>query len=67
QTPLSYAAWSGHEAVVKMLLNTGKADVDSKDNDGQTPLRWAAENGQEAVVKMLRDSRRTSSCSLSSW
>jgi len=39
--------------VVKLLLKTGKVDVDSKNNNGRTPLSWAAENGHEAVVKLL--------------
>ena len=38
-----------------MLLETGKVNVDSKDNDSWTPLWWAAGNGHEAVVKMLLD------------
>ncbi|KAK3900881.1 ankyrin repeat-containing domain protein, partial [Staphylotrichum tortipilum] len=42
-------------AVVKVLLDTGKADVDSKDDAGRTPLSWAAGNGHEAVVKVLLD------------
>ncbi len=44
----------GHEAVVKLLLSTGKVNVDMKDNYGGTPLSRAAENGHEAVVKLLR-------------
>ena len=39
--------------VVKLLLETGKLDVDSKDSRGWTPLLWAAENGHEAVMKLL--------------
>jgi ankyrin repeat protein len=38
---------------VNLLLATGKANVDSKDNTGRTPLSWAAENGYEAVIKLL--------------
>jgi ankyrin repeat protein len=39
--------------VVKLLLETGKVDVDSKDTTGRTPLSWAAGRGHEAVVKLL--------------
>jgi hypothetical protein len=51
---LMVGAYFGHEAVVKLLLATGKAEVDSKDTEyGRTPLSWAAENGHEAIVKLL--------------
>jgi Ankyrin repeats (3 copies)/Ankyrin repeats (many copies) len=53
-TPLSWAARGGHEAVVKLLVETGKVDVDSKVKyHGRTPLSLAAEKGHEAVVKLL--------------
>jgi ankyrin repeat protein len=45
----------GHDAVVKLLLDTGQVDVDSKGNNGRAPLWWAAENGHGAVVKLLLD------------
>ncbi|EHA25939.1 hypothetical protein ASPNIDRAFT_130463, partial [Aspergillus niger ATCC 1015] len=50
RTPLSWAARDGHEAVVKLLLQTKKVDINSKDSDGWTPLSLAAEYGHEAVV-----------------
>lgn len=56
RTPLSWAAGGGHEAVVKLLLETGKVNINSKSKDGRTPLSWAAENGHEAIVKLLRSS-----------
>jgi len=44
----------GHEAVVKLLVERGDVEADSKDNYyGQTPLSWAAGSGHEAVVKLL--------------
>ncbi|KAK3334642.1 hypothetical protein B0H65DRAFT_481234 [Neurospora tetraspora] len=48
------AARYGHEAVVKLLLDTGKVDVGAKDKDRRTALHMAAENRHEAVVKLLR-------------
>ncbi|KAJ5160851.1 Pfs NACHT and Ankyrin domain protein [Penicillium canariense] len=44
---------SGREATGKLLLDTGKADINAKDNDGQTPLLYAAASGHEAMVKLL--------------
>lgn len=53
RTPLSWAAWGGHTAVIRLLLETDKVDVDSGDIHGRTPLSWAAEGGHEAVVRLL--------------
>ncbi|KAL8364811.1 hypothetical protein RB595_003878 [Gaeumannomyces hyphopodioides] len=54
RTPLSYAVCNGYEAVVKLLLATGRVDVDSKDERyGRTLLSHAAEKGREAIVKLL--------------
>ncbi|KAH8890544.1 ankyrin, partial [Thozetella sp. PMI_491] len=50
--PLLWAAESGYEALVQLLLEKG-ADIEVKDSYSQTPLLWAAENGHEAVVQLL--------------
>ena len=57
-TPLSLAAWRGHEAVVKLVLETNMVDVEAKDRTyGWTPLLSAAKNGHEAVVKLLLETK----------
>jgi len=52
ETPLSWAATNGHEAVAKLLLEKG-ADLESKSKNGYTPLSQAAFKGHEAVTKLL--------------
>jgi ankyrin repeat protein len=46
------AAWNGHEAVVKVLLEKN-ANVETISVSGRTPLSLAALDGHEAVVKVL--------------
>jgi ankyrin repeat protein len=58
RTALQAAAENGREAIVRQLLDTGKVEVDSTDNDGRTPLSWAAGNGQEAAIKQLLDTSK---------
>ena len=53
RTPLSWAAASGHEAVVRLLVERDDVEADSKDEDDRTPLWRAAANGHEAVVRLL--------------
>jgi len=52
-TPLLWAAEEGHDAVVKLLMETGQVNIESKNYFNQTPLSLAAENGYKAVVKLL--------------
>lgn len=53
QTALKWAAFQGHEAVVKLLLEREDVHADPKDHQYRTPLMWAAEGGHEAIVKLL--------------
>ena len=52
-TPLSWAAYNGHEEVVKILLGRKEVNPDKADKGGHTPLSDAARNGHEGVVKIL--------------
>jgi hypothetical protein len=67
QTPLWSAATYGHEAVVKLLLETSQVEVDSKDEWGRTPLWSAAKNGHEAVVKLLLETSQVEVDSKDKW
>jgi ankyrin repeat protein len=60
-TPLLWAAWSGHETVMKQLLERDDVEADSKDKLGRTPLSWASRRGHDAVVKLLQDHNSQSS------
>ena len=48
--------------MVKLLLKTGKADVEWKDKDDRTPLSWAIEGGHEAVVELLLKAGAKANC-----
>jgi ankyrin repeat protein len=39
RTSLLYAAWSGHEALVRLLAEQDKVEIDLKDKDDRTPCR----------------------------
>jgi ankyrin repeat protein len=54
RTAISWASCNGHDAVVKLFLQTEGIDVNSKDDYGQsTAFLVASEKGHDAVVKPL--------------
>ncbi|KFY03637.1 hypothetical protein O988_01345, partial [Pseudogymnoascus sp. VKM F-3808] len=53
RTPLSWAARSGHDAVIALFSAQNSSGINSRDNSGRTPLSHAAGNGHESAVKLL--------------
>lgn len=52
KTALSLAAWHGHVAIVRLLLEKG-ADIEAKWRGGRTPIFLATEEGHEEVIQLL--------------
>jgi ankyrin repeat protein len=44
--------------VVRLLIDTSKANIDLKDNSSWTPLSWAARGGHKAVARLLVDTSK---------
>ncbi|KAH6964593.1 ankyrin repeat protein [Fusarium avenaceum] len=53
--PWLLAAEQGREDVVRLLLDLGYTDVDTRDGRGRTALSLAAGAGQEGTVRLLLD------------
>ncbi len=52
-TPLTWAAWNGHDECVRLLLAAPGIDVNKATNDGYTPLFLAAWKGHVECVRLL--------------
>lgn len=52
-TCLHLAARQGHPDLIKLLLNTGKFDMNEKDDGGWTPIMWAAEDKHRDATQLL--------------
>ena len=52
RTPLHFAAWKGHAAITKLLINRG-AYVEEKTNQGTTPLSMATKKRYDNIVVIL--------------
>ena len=65
ETALHWAAKSGEEEVVSLLLSFG-AQVDALDSEGRSPIEWAIEEDNRHLLPLLvpRSTRATTSISL---
>lgn len=52
-TPLAWAAKIGHEDMCRLLLATGRVEIDTSYLNNQTPLLSAANGGHQSVVRLL--------------
>ncbi|KAK0731937.1 ankyrin repeat-containing domain protein [Lasiosphaeris hirsuta] len=53
-TALHFACDTGNDAMVKMLVEEGKADIHLKSNSKRSPLSYASKSGAATVVQFLR-------------
>ncbi|EHA27916.1 hypothetical protein ASPNIDRAFT_184506 [Aspergillus niger ATCC 1015] len=50
---ISPAAHRGHESIIRILLDFGVKDLNSRDKSGHTPLLHAASMWHTKIVKLL--------------
>lgn len=53
--PIHYAAASGCQDIVALLLQDGEVDLNTRDSDGNTPLALAVSSGDYESVKRIVD------------
>ncbi|KAJ5723597.1 hypothetical protein N7488_001632 [Penicillium malachiteum] len=53
RTSFGIAVFSKHREVMKLLLSTGKVEVDTPFNDGLIPLLWLAKCGFEDIIQLI--------------
>jgi cytohesin len=54
-TPLHRAAFYGNATTIRLLLATGRVDLEARDNQHKTPLHVAAINGRLNAARLLVD------------
>ena len=62
-TALSWAARSGHGAIVRLLVGRDDIDICTKENGGQTPLSWlvkyrSSKNKRDGKILFVKPMRR---------
>ncbi|KAK9443638.1 pfs, ankyrin repeats & 6-phosphofructo-2-kinase [Metarhizium brunneum] len=55
RTPLHWAALSGQDETVAVLLETGNVDISRRDQDGVVPFWHAIEKNHHSIVRALLD------------
>ena len=66
RTPLSWAAWRGHQEIVKMLLERDEVRTAAPYNERQSPLSLAVDGGHVGVVRILLGQSNVNSSVVSS-
>ena len=66
QTPLHLAAYHGHEAIVRLLLESG-APQEAQDNEGLTALQLAVTCGHALIVRVLMMAGVNLNLDMKSW
>jgi len=59
-TALTCAVYNNHLPVVQYLVETAKADIDTRDAFGATPLMYAARNGYGSMMRYLVEEAKAS-------